>query len=365
MTTRALRNSARIVAFAFGSLFAVNLIVGQDSEEITPLENTGPSILTPDMIFAKERAMLRELTSGEYPFRRGFFEDDITVKAKSMRLKSGKRINLIWGRPKKAKLAPAVFVIDVESSSLTSLPSRSLFNRSKRKQQRDRETRYLVSSPFGSNLLGQGFVVAYAIGKDLDTLRSARPEDWVTMFDHIRDLKEVDENSYFLFSTKEYANLSTYMAGKYSFSGFILEEPSYMLFSRQTHENIINESEFLTSEQIWRRTDPTRQDFYRRIFSNIYSPIMLIRYEDSPAFDFNEKTLIDTLETSNTFYETITLNRTARMIQSLNPSGVMHTEPRVRYNPRAVSTWLEGMINYMKLNSDTTPVELAKRTIVR
>ncbi len=366
MRIRALRTTARIAAFAFGSIFSATLVLAQD-EPIVELqeESIAPSILTPDMIFAKERAVLRELTSGEYPFRRGFFEDDIIVKAKSVRLKSGKRINLIWGRPKQAKVAPAVFVIDVESAALKSLPTRGFFNRSKRKEQRDRETRYLVSSPFGSNLLGQGFVVAYAVGKDLETLRSAGPEDWISMFDHIRDLKEVDENSYFLFSTREYANLSTYLAGKYSFSGFILEEPSYMLFSRHTHDEIIRDAQYLTSEQIWRRTDPTREDFYRRIFSSIYSPIMLIRSQDSPAFDFNEKTLIDTLRSSNTYFETITLNQTARTIQSMNPSGVMHTEPRVRYNPRAVSTWLEGMISYMKHNSDTLPIELQKRALIR
>ncbi len=331
-----------------------------------PFEDLEPSILTPDMIYAKERAMLRRLTSGEYPFRRGIFEDDIIVKSKSIRLQSGKRVNLIWGSPKKAKLAPAVFVIDVESASMMTAPTRSFFRRSKRKEQRDRETRYLVNSPFGSNLLGQGFVVAYAIGKDLETLRSARVSDWVNMFDQIRALKVVDENSYFLLSTKEYANLSTYLAGNYSFSGFILEEPCYMLFSRKTHSDIIEQSDRLTTEQIWNRTDPTRRAMYQKIFGNIYSPIMLIRAEDSPAYDFSEKTLIDTLKSSNTYFETITLKRSARNLRSLNTSqGVMDIEPRISYNPRSISIWLEGMITYLKMNSDTVPVELKKRALIR
>lgn len=360
---------SRIVRFAaiFLAVWsAAPLGKAQDDQAIAPDEGIEPSILTPDMIFARERAILRELTTGDYPFRRGFFEDDIVVKGKSVRLQSGKRVNLIWGRPKKAKLAPAVFVIDVESASLTSAPARRFFNRSKRKEQRDRETRYLVSSPFGSNLLGQGFVVAYAVGKDLETLRSARASDWVAMFDHIRELKEVDENSYFLMSTKEYANLSTYLAGNYSFSGFILEEPHYMLFSRQTHQDIIKQSDRLTTEQIWNRTDPSRRNLYQTIFGNIYSPIMLIRAEDSPAFHFNEKTLIDTLRTSNTYFETITLQHSARNLKSLHtPEGVMDIEPRVSYDSRAISTWLEGMITYLKMNSDTMPIELQQRALVR
>ena len=342
-------------------------IAQAQTEEPTAVDGkTEPSILAPDMIFAKERAILRELTTGDYPFQRGLFQDDIIVKSKSIRLQSGKRVNLILGRPKKAKLAPAVFVIDVESASMTTAPLRGFFNRSKRKERRERETRYLVNSPFGSNLLGQGFIVAYAIGSDLETLRSARVSDWVNMFDQIRDTKEVDENSYFLMSTKEYANLSTYLAGNYSFSGFILEEPHYMLFSRQSHLDIIQQSGELTTEEIWRRTDPSRRNMYEKIFSNIYSPIMLIRAEDSPAFQFSEKTLIDTLRTSNTYFEPITLKRSARNIQSMNTlQGVMDIEPRIRYNAHSISTWLERMINYMKTNSDTMPIELQKRAIIR
>ena len=356
----------RFTAIFLVAWSALQFAKAQTEEPTTPDEKTEPSILTPDMVFAKERAIIRELTTGDYPFQRGLFENDILDKSKSVRLESGKRVNLIWGRPKKAKLAPAVFVIDVESASMTTAPLRGFFNRSKRKERRERETRYLVNSPFGSNLLGQGFIVAYAIGKDLETLRSARISDWVNMFDQIRDSKEVDENSFFLMSTKEYANLSTYLAGNYSFSGFILEEPHYMLFSRQTHKDIIAQSDELTTDEIWRRTDPSRRSMYQKVFSNIYSPIMLIRAEDSPAFHFSEKTLIDTLKTSNTYFETITLERSARNLQSLNTlQGVMDIEPRVRYNAHSISTWLEGMINYLKTNSDTMPIELQKRAIIR
>jgi hypothetical protein len=356
----------RFTATLLAAWSALQLAQAQTEEPTPSDEKPEPSILTPDMIFAKERASLRQLTTGDYPFQRGLFENDILVKSKSVRLESGKRVNLIWGRPKKAKLAPAVFVIDVESASLTTAPLRGFFNRSKRKERRERETRYLVNSPFGSNLLGQGFIVAYAIGKDLETLRSARISDWVNMFDQIRDSKEVDENSFFLMSTKEYANLSTYLAGNYSFSGFILEEPHYMLFSRQTHKDIIAQSDELTTDEIWRRTDPSRRSMYQKVFSNIYSPIILIRAEDSPAFHFSEKTLIDTLRTSNTYFETITLERSARNLQSLNTfQGVMDIEPRVRYNAHSISTWLEGMINYLKTNSDTIPIELQKRAIIR
>jgi len=357
------------------SVWTVILIIGiastavsaQAQEDREQLEDAiAPSILNPEDIFSEERKMLRKLTTGDYPFRRGIFKDDIQIKSRQVRLESGKRISLVWGRPKKAKVAPAVFIIDVESASLSNQPSRRFFGGAKnRRARKESEARYLLTSPFGSNLLGQGFVVAYAVAKDLDTLRSARASDWIDIFDEIRDLKEVDESSYFLMSTKEYANLSVYLASLYSFSGFILEEPHYMLFSRKTHQEVIQDSSLLTSDQIWNRTDPSRRDFYHKILSSIYSPIMIIRAEDSPAYDFNEKTLINSLRETNTYFETITLNQIPRRLQTMGDrEGVLNNEPRVSYNPNSVSTWLEGMINYLKINSDTTPTELQKRTII-
>ncbi len=365
MMRRSDLNPLRTVIILTAFTASVHCANGQE-EPAEPPEEVAPSILNPEDIFSEERKMLRKLTTGEYPFRRGIFKDDIQIKSKQVRLESQKKISLVWGRPKKAKLAPAVFIIDVESAALSNQPSRRFFGRAKsRRAQRENEARYLLTSPFGSNLLGHGFVVAYAVAKDLDTLRSARTTDWIDMFDEIRDLKEVDESSFFLMSTKEYANLSVYLASTYSFSGFILEEPHYMLFTRQTHQDVIEESKWLTSDQIWRRTDPSRRDFYHKIFSNIYSPIMIIRSEDSPAYDFNEKTLIDSLKASNTYFETITLNQVPRRLMPLGDSdGVMNTEPRVSYNPTSVSTWLEGMINYLKINSDTMPTELQKRAII-
>ncbi len=363
--TRFASPQVRTILCIVGSFTTLLLANAQDDSSAQASEPVQPSVIDPSDIFSEERRMLRRLTTGDYPFRRGIFKDDITIKSKQVRLKSGKRLSLVWGSPKKAKVAPAVFVIDVESAALRNKPSRGLFSRgANRRLDKEREASYLLTSPFGSNLLGHGFVVAYAVAKDLDTLRSARTSDWIDMLDQIRDLRVVDESSFFLMSTKEYANLSVYLASTYSFSGFILEEPHYMLFSRQTHQDIINDSYFLTTDQIWNMTDPSRREFYHKIFSNIFSPIMIVRAENSPAYDFNEKTLIDSLRASNTYFETITLDKVPRSLETLGSGGVINIEPRVSYNANSVSTWLEGMINYLKVNSDTMPTELQKRAII-
>ncbi len=353
------------VSTCFGADEAGNA-KSQPTSQADEYEEQGlkPMILDPSDIFSDERRVLRRLTTGEYPFRRGLFKDDVVIKSRQVKLESGKKVSLVWGRPKNAKVAPAVFIIDVESAALSNTPA-PLFSNRRNQRRKELEAKYLLTSPFGSNLLGHGFVVAYAVGKDLSTLRSARKEDWVDMFDKIRDLKGVEDSSFFLMSTKEYANLSVYLASTYSFSGFILEEPHYMLFSRDTHRDIIDESYRYTSEQIWNRTDPSRKDLYHRIFGNIFSPIMIIRSENSRTNDFTEKTLIGTLIETNTHFDTITLPQVPRRLVSISESnGVMDTEPRVTYNASSVSTWLEGMITYLKVKSDTMPVELEKRRFV-
>ena len=65
-----------------------------------------PMILDPSDIFSDERKVPRRLTTGEYPFRRGLFIDDVVIKSRQVKLESGKKVSLVWGRPKNVKIAP-------------------------------------------------------------------------------------------------------------------------------------------------------------------------------------------------------------------------------------------------------------------
>ncbi len=309
----------------------------------------------------ERRAAIEEMLNKPYPIRKRLNRNEIIVRHKTMTFESGQKATLIYGRHKKAKLAPAVFVIDVEAASLSSAPKRTIWGQSKRKENLEKKARYLWTSPFGSNLLAHGFLVAYLVTDDLATLRKAKIIDWLDTFDTVRDLKPVEPNSLFLLSTKEYANLSLYLAARYAFAGFVLEEPQYMLFSRRTYEHIIERSHRLSEEEIWRRTDPTREEKYRSVLSDISSPILLIRSEDNSAFEFNEKTLIPKLLESNTYFETLTLERQPRWITTFGGErGVMNITPEVRYDVMSISEWLEGMITYFKMNSSVDTVSVSE-----
>ncbi len=296
------------------------------------------------------------------PFQRRINREEITIRVKTLRLDSGKKVQLVYGVPKKAKSVPAVFVMDVETNAIATAPTYKRAHFSKQQQQEFLRAAYLVRSPFGSNMLGNGFAVAYVVADDLETLRSARTPDWIGIFDRVRALKAVDGNNIFLFSTREYANLSIFLTTKYNFSGFILEEPGYLLFSNKSHEDIIEKSERLSSEEIWSRTDPTREYVYERIFNRINTPIVLVRNPDSRGYAFSEKTLIPKLNQSRAYYQTIEVHGLGRQLTVFggnSNSGVIDESPKVTYDPATVKAWVSEVITYMRLNSSVTPIALS------
>ena len=301
----------------------------------------------------------QDTASERHPFRRRIMREDITIRIKNLRLDSGEKIQLVYGAPKKAKLCPTVFVLDVESNSIANRSGIGFPGMSKRAKDELKRAGYLLKSPFGSNLLGNGFAVAYIVGDDLQSIRSARTNDWLGIFERVRGLKQVDPNSLFLLSTREYANLSVYLASKYTFSGFILEEPSYLLFSRQTYENVIERSDDLSPEEIWSRTDPSKARRYVEIFSQIHCPIMLIRNEQSDAYAFNDKTLIPKMYEANAYVEQVKIDGPVRNLTTFGSgNGVIDLTPEVSYYVPNVSLWVDEMITYIRMNSSTEAVAL-------
>jgi len=342
---------------ALVALMCVNLSAQKEedwSEFDTSIETVAPSTEpNSDTIRAKpEKAS---------PFRRRIVREDVTIRTKPLRLDSGGKIRLVYGVPKKAKNVPAVFVLDIESNRMANNSNLRLRGYSKAKIKEFQQASYLLKSPFGSNMLGTGFAVAYIVADDLKTIRSARSADWIGIFNRVRDLKQVDPNNVFLFSTREYANLSLYLTSRYNFSGFILEEPSYLLFSTKTHQKVLDRSRTLSSNEIWQRTDPTREFVYERVISRISTPIMLIRNPDSKAYHLTEKTLIPKLEQANTFYETVEIRgpgRNLTIFGDLGESGVLDVSPEIGYYAPTVSKWVDEIIAYMRINSSVDPIAL-------
>lgn len=296
----------------------------------------------------------------DVPFHRLIMQKDVTIRIKPLRLDSGKQIRLVYGIPKKAKNVPAVFILDVEANAMANQTGALPPGASKREKSNYRQTAYLHRSPFGSNMLGNGFAVAYIVADDLETLRSARTADWIGIFNRVRDLNTVDSNNVFLFSTREYANLSLFLASKYNFSGLILEEPTYMLFSRNSHEEVLQEVNQLSPDEIWSRTDPTREFVYEQVLGRISTPIMLIRNPDTRGYALNQKTLIPKLDKAQAYYETIEIRGAGRDLTVFggNGDGVLEVAPRVSYYTPTVTKWVSEILSYMKVNSSIAAVPL-------
>ncbi len=295
------------------------------------------------------------------PLSKPIMREDIVIHVKTLRLLSGGKVQLVYAAPKKRKHCPAVFIFDTEANILANNSWLDGYALSKKRKRNYKEAAYMRRSPFGSNMLSNGFAVAYVIAKDLKTLKSIRTADWIGLFNRIRDHKQVDSNSVFLFSTREWANSTLYIATKYAFSGFILEEPNYMLFTRKTYESVVRNSERLSSEEIWEKTDPVHKQKYYDIFSQITTPIMLVRNKNSSAHAFTEKTLVPELIKANVYLETFEMDGPARRLTVFGGrKGVLDLEPEIAYYPRNVIKWSEHVISYMKLNSTTEAIALSE-----
>lgn len=347
-----------IVLLALSPLIC-SLSSAQDAPDWTEFESTIEHEIEDDASY--ETGEVRSIAEKRAPFRRRIMREDITIRIKKLRLDSGKRISLVYGMPKKAKNVPAVFVLDVETNAMANSATHFLPGQSRAQKKEYQQASYLLKSPFGSNMLGNGFAVAYIVADDLESIRSARTNDWIGIFNRLRDLRQVDDNNVFLFSTREYANLSVFLTSKYRFSGFILEEPTYMLFTERTFEDVIKKSDALTPEEIWRRTDPTREFRYEQILSRVSSPMLLIRNPDSQAYAFNEKTLIPKLKQVNAPYETVEVRGPGRALTVFGGaarSGVIDVSPEVSYYAPTVSKWVDEIILYMRINSSVDPIAL-------
>lgn len=356
---------------AFSSLLAAaaltSVAVAQEEDEwdtfdIEAAQQPGaPAQASAAMASGADESVMKQ-----FPFRRRYIREDVTIHVKDLKLASGKRASLIYGAPKGAKDCPAVFVLDVETTTIANEPRGALYGLSEKKRRELLQAGYLSKSPFGSNLIGNGFAVAYLVSDDLDTLRSARTADWIDAMDRVRRVKSVDSRSYFLFSTREYANLAIYLAAKYEFSGVILEEPNYMLFSAKTYDNVIRRADSLTSEEIWSRTDPSREARYQELLSTIGAPILLIRNPASPSYAFNDKTLIPKLQEANVFVETLEVDGPVRDLEIFGGSeGVIELAPEVAYYPPNTSRLVQGVVNYLRANAATEPLALRDPAHVR
>lgn len=351
----------KILAALATLAFSAPLLHAQTDEHEDPWNRYDLPAATAD-----ELAQRDAISDRQYPFQRSLMREDIDIRIKKIRLDNGKRVSLVYGAPKKVRSLPAVFIMDVETSALAYHSNFPMQGLTKQRREELSQAGYLTRSPFGSNLLGNGFAIAYVVAEDLETLRSVRTADWTKIFDRVRGLSEVEDDSFFLFSTREYANSALYLAANYAFNGFILEEPTYLLFSKKTFESVVHRSDTLSSEEIWRRTDPNKQAVYLSTFSKITAPILLVRDRSSTAFAFNDKTLVPKLLEANAFVESVVLDGPTRQLETFGKAGgVMDVAPNISYDPRQLSLWLGEMIGYMNSNSRAEAIALRDPAALR
>ncbi len=301
-----------------------------------------------------------DAAASQFSLLRGLRRSDLAVKTNTVRLNSGKKVSLVQAHPKTAKSVPTILVMDIAAAALV---EESSGGRKSRENRERRHAAYLYSSPLGTHLLSAGFGVAYVVADDLASMRTAGKQDWINLADRVRNNPKTAPNDFFLFATREYANLSISLASIYDFSAFALEEPGYPLFSRQAHQEVVKNSAKLSSSEIWKRTGLGQGERYLRIFSQIGAPVMIIRNPGSHAYDFNEKTLIAKLSEAQTYFETVEIAGPLRAHTHFGgqTEGVLEIAPSIGYYPETVVPWVNSIVGYFTVTAATSPAPLPRR----
>ena len=327
-------------------------------EDLSPFQiEEGIRYETPDrdLISPEEQARL----NATYPLKKRLRDSDVVIKTRPHRIASGHDVTLVYSHPSGGKASPAVFILDVETAALSEQPVNSYYKLTRRETRRQAHSRYALGSPIGSNLLASGIATAYVTADNLESVRAMRTPDWLSLFEKVRALRAVQDDSFFLFSTSEYANTALYLAGKYSFSGLILEEPEYMLFTPRSYEAIVKNAPRLSSYEIWERANPQLETTYLEYLSRIASPVLLLRNAKSHANAFSEKTLLDSLRHVQTNFEVVKLPSRARYLKHYRQTqGVVDEPPEVLYSRDNLAFCLDQIVGYVQRNSSVSPQPL-------
>jgi hypothetical protein len=246
--------------------------------------------------------------------------------------------------------------------------------------------RYFMRTPLAGHLLGAGYSVIIPVQKTHQLYRKIPPKDWVNLIDKFKKQKSIDENSFFLVATSEFAELAFKLAGLTDFAGVAIEEPSHLIFGNMRNtsqkppeKRAQSQPEYITppppkdtAPQL-RQFTPAVAQRYLGYFNRIKSPTLMIMAKDSAYAEFSSKTLLPALSKAGTDFRVIMLKEPARTLRS--ESDQKSTSSQIRwleesqfeesgqtvgftYDMEGMETWLARMLYFLGERTHTKPEPL-------
>lgn len=137
--------------------------------------------------------------------------------------------------------------------------------------------RYITNNPLGNLLLSHGVAIVIPVNDSLEKLDSISVKNWKAIVSNFTSAKQIDAQSLFLVSTKEYAEIAIKIGSAIPFSGIILEEPENGLFGLTLPSN---------SEDTAIMAGLLKN--YTEALVDYSSPTLFLRQKQNPVLSINE-----------------------------------------------------------------------------
>ena len=190
--------------------------------------------------------------------------------------------------------------------------------------------RYITHNPIGNQLMAHGVAVVIPILNTLENLNSIPIEDWQAVLDYILSIRDMDAESVFLVSTREYADTAFRLAGQLDLEGFLVEEPESGIFGASLPA---------TAQDAVAMTELIKK--YQSVTASIDCPILIMRQKQNPILGINESALLNPLMKSG---KELYLSITDRPLRTLEPvTAVNEGETPVPNLPQQYAYDVEAM----------------------
>lgn len=351
-------------------------------EDVLGFEPSTGSASTRQGGAAKSNSLVIREKKSEFELYRPVFNEAVSFFSEQYRTARLGWIQAICLSPRDAEKSPAVLLLD-EEVRFVQVP----YDQPDDLTWEEWEGKYYMRTPLAGYLLGTGYSVIIPTLKTLQNYRRIHPKEWVNLINEFRSMESIDKNSFFLVSTREYAELAFKLAGETKFAGVTIEEPSHMIFrdvpkqpKQSPNEKRKGPPPFYIANHPPEGTPPKIEDVtpdvagrYVGYMKRIKSPTLMIMARDSNYAEFNSKILLMALTKAGTDFRVIMLDKPARIHRSESDRQSTLTQIRRKeetqfeesaqtagfsYDLRGMETWLARMLHFLGERSLTKPEPL-------
>ncbi|MCB1121318.1 MAG: hypothetical protein KJT03_07200 [Verrucomicrobiae bacterium] len=259
-------------------------------EELIEKERMGFFLTEEEQLLVREYRMGGRVSGGNTLMRK-VYPPVLNWTESSLRLSSGKRYPFIICVPNANDLFPVALVLDPEIEDQLEAGNEE-FSQVVRRMNIEAELpydeafrgRYITNSFLGNQLISHAVSVIIPIRDTLTDANTLTAEDWKTVLDYFLKRSNLDRESLFVLTTKEYADAAIRIGTHYPLSGLMMEEPETGLFGTVLPTN---------TEDSMRMA--SLLETYKQNLDHLTAPLLVLRNKTNTLLDVSDMLFLQPL----------------------------------------------------------------------